>query len=304
MVKRVVDTSFWTDMHVIDSYSVEDKYFNLYLMTNDKTTQAGIYPLPKKVISFETGFTTDVIQVLLDRFSKTYGKILYSEQTQEVTVLHSLQSTILKGGTPVSDLLEAELSRVKDGSLILATYHEMKSFWELSKRKFDKTIQALFEKELFIRGLLLKEEASNHLDYSQIVKGDSPEKSLEKEQSFKQMNPCTESIDTEEQNILTWYVEYIAQRNPESSEKITPENIVCMYYKQIIGHVSPSIERQLLKWQEKMPRSLILEALHRSIKAKNPIVYTATILESWMSAGVKNYEDVINLDKNHTYRRR
>lgn len=48
MVKRVVDTAFWTNMQVIDNYSIEDKYFSLYLMTNDKTTQVGIYPLPKK----------------------------------------------------------------------------------------------------------------------------------------------------------------------------------------------------------------------------------------------------------------
>ena len=27
MVKRVVDTGFWTDMQVMDHYSVEDKYF-------------------------------------------------------------------------------------------------------------------------------------------------------------------------------------------------------------------------------------------------------------------------------------
>lgn len=97
MVKRVVDTNFWTDMQVIDNYSIEDKYFFLYLMTNDKTTQVGIYPLPKKVMSFETGFNSDVIQVLLDRFSENYGRIIYSQETQEVTVLHSLQSTILKG---------------------------------------------------------------------------------------------------------------------------------------------------------------------------------------------------------------
>src|SRR5699024_2189176 len=154
MVKRIVETSFWTDMQVIDHYSVEDKFFYLYLLTNDKSTQIGIYPLPKKVMSFETGFTTDVIQVLIERFSKNYGKILYSEKTQEITLLESLQFSILSGGKPVKDLLEREITKVKDGSLILATYEKMKEHWLHSKRKFDLTIMDLFENEMTSRGIM------------------------------------------------------------------------------------------------------------------------------------------------------
>lgn len=56
MVKRVIDTKFWTDMQVMDHYSVEDKYFALYLLTNGRSTQVGIYSLPQQVMSFETGF--------------------------------------------------------------------------------------------------------------------------------------------------------------------------------------------------------------------------------------------------------
>src|SRR5699024_7338462 len=154
MVKRIVETSFWTDMQVIDQYSVEDKFFYLYLLTNDKSTQIGIYPLPKKVMSFETGFTTDVIQVLIERFSKNYKKILYSEKTQEITLLESLQFSILSGGKPVKDLLEREITKVKDGSLILATYEKMKEHWLHSKRKFDLTIMDLFENEMTSRGIM------------------------------------------------------------------------------------------------------------------------------------------------------
>lgn len=128
MVKRIVDTSFWTDMQVIDNYSVEDKFFYLYLLTNDKTTQVGIYPLPKKVMSFETGFTTDVIQVLLDRFSENYEKIIYSEKTQEITLLDSLEFSVLTGGKPVSDLLDRELTKIRDDDLIRETYKYMKNF--------------------------------------------------------------------------------------------------------------------------------------------------------------------------------
>ncbi|MDN6730992.1 MAG: hypothetical protein L0L39_02290 [Atopostipes suicloacalis] len=158
MVKRIVNTAFWTDIQVIDHYSVEDKYFSLYLMTNDKSTQLGIYSLPKKIMSFETGFTSEVIEVLLNRFSEKYGQIIYSEKTQEVALVNSLSYSILSGGKPVSDLLKREFRLVKDGQLILATYQQMKSFWESSSRTFDHTVQELFENELRKRAILFKEE--------------------------------------------------------------------------------------------------------------------------------------------------
>lgn len=156
MTKRVVDTNFWTDRQVMNHYSVADKFFTLYLLTNGKSTQVGIYSLPKKVMSSETGLTNDVIQVLLNRLTNTYGKILYSEKTQEITILNRLEFSIFTGDKPERDLLERELSKVKDGELIKATYEAMFDFWQTSKRAFDQTIQELFEEELKTRGFFQK----------------------------------------------------------------------------------------------------------------------------------------------------
>ena len=302
MVKRIVDTSFWTDMQVIDQYSVEDKYFSLYLMTNSKTTQVGIYPLPKKVISFETGFTSDVIQVLLDRFSQTYGKILYSQTTQEVSVLHSLQYTILKGGTPVSDLLEKELSAIKDGHLILATYEEMRSFWELSKRRFDQTVKEIFERELQSRQLFpSKNERENELKMYNVIdnlnenKNDNDNDNEESSGTIRGTN----RIHQNEAHAFELYSTYLKQKKPEYSGEITVANIVFVYYEQLIGELHPYIRKQLMTWQNVFPVCLILEALDRSTKAKNPFLYVTSILKNWNEAGVENIQDVIELDKRH-----
>lgn len=148
VVKRIVDTRFWEDSQVLDNYSVEDKYFLLYLMTNPRSSQVGIYALPKKVISFDTGYTVEVINVLIDRFSNTYKNILYSYDTQEIALLNSLKYSIVKGGKPVSDLLIKELSRINDTGLVISTYHNMINFWTGSDRPFDKTVKQLFEDEI------------------------------------------------------------------------------------------------------------------------------------------------------------
>ena len=117
-IKRVVDTQFWTDDKVIEIFSPEDKLFMLYLMTNPHTTQLGIYKVSKKIMAFETGYSTDTISVLLDRFETKYELIKYSNETKEVAIKNYLRHSIIKGGKPVEDLLIKEISMVKDKSLL------------------------------------------------------------------------------------------------------------------------------------------------------------------------------------------
>lgn len=147
-IKRIVDTAFWEDSKVIDKYSVEDKYFLLYLMTNPHTTQVGIYKLPKRLISFETGYTVESVSVILERFESKYSNIVYDYETQEIAVLNSLKYSIVKGGKPVADLLIKELSKINNDELILKVYENLMIFWGRSTRDFDKTVKELFENEL------------------------------------------------------------------------------------------------------------------------------------------------------------
>lgn len=162
VVKRIVDTRFWEDSTVLDNYSVEDKYFLLYLMTNPRSSQVGIYSLPKRVISFDTGYTIEVINVLLDRFCNFYQNIMYSSETQEISLLNSLKYSIVKGGKPVSDLLIKELSRVQDVNLLYATYDNMLEFWMISDRPFDKTVKQCFEVEISKRHQVINTDQSGY----------------------------------------------------------------------------------------------------------------------------------------------
>lgn len=319
MVKRIVDTDFWSNMDVLDNYSVEDKFFALYLMTNAKSTQVGIYSLPKKIISFETGFTTEVIQVLLDRFSSKYGQILYSEETQEITLLRSLEYSIIKGGKPVSDLLERELRNIQDGRLILSTYQIMKDFWESSKRKFDHTIQEIFEGELINRELLIP-------DYENDNQNDN-EKDNEKDNDNKDDNDKKNDNDNEgsysanhspeevlnrganrqlliaedkslsEEAHIKKYLEFLKFRNPSFEQPMNTEGILAICYKELFGELSLYIQKKIEKWEEVLPKSVILEAFTRSVNKSKPIYYISTIINNWLDLGVTNLCDVSSLDE-------
>jgi len=292
MVKRIVDTAFWTDMQVIDNYSVEDKFFYLYLLTNDKSTQLGIYSLPKKVMSFETGFTTDVIQVLLERFSETYKKIRYSEDTQEVTILESLQFSVLTGGKPVQDLLEREMSKIKDDALILATYESMKQFWQLSKRKFDQTIMALFEKELTSREVSFTKRETQKQNQKQKQSHSHTHLHSQSQHHNQESSPTSR-----EKSLVDRYIHAIKESSLHSDRHITYENILEVFYEEMIGRITPEVTVRFEKWEAIYPKSFILEALHRSIKAKKPIAYAASIIKKWQDQGVTTYQDIIALDR-------
>ena len=121
-IKRIVDTDFWLDDKVVDMFSPEDKLFFLYLMTNPHTTQLGIYQINRRVMAFEIGYSTDSINVLLDRFENDYKVIRYSKTTSEVAIKNYLRHSIIKGGKPVQDLLVKEINHVKDKSLLQFVY--------------------------------------------------------------------------------------------------------------------------------------------------------------------------------------
>lgn len=302
MVKRIVDTAFWQAMQVIDHYSVEDKYFYLYLMTNPMSTQVGIYALPKKVMSFETGYTSDVIQVLLDRFSQSYKKIIYSEKTQEITLLDSLKVSVLTGGKPVSNLMIRELTSVKDPDLILATYERMKDFWDISNRQFDHTIKEFFEKELERRELSVTSHSDNqNQKQSQKQKqnqihNQNHNQSHNHNQDSYSMTRGTSREKVDEMGFLDDYANYLKKAYPELEENITSENLVCMYYKLVVGDWSPLVKNQLRAWEKAFPTSLILEALSRSLNANHILPYAGKILENWELAGVRTYKDVVALE--------
>lgn len=133
-IKRIVDTGFWTDDKVMVEFSPEDKLFMLYLLTNPHTTQLGVYKILPKQMAFELGYSSDTINVLLDRFETKYNIVRYSKATSEIAVRNYLKYSIVKGGKPVLDLLTREANRVKDKSL-LAYIEESASLSENSTVK-------------------------------------------------------------------------------------------------------------------------------------------------------------------------
>ena len=126
-IKRIVDTSFWTDGKV-DEFTPEDKYFMLYLLTNPFSTQLGIYEISLKQVAFQLGYSVDAVRSLLDRFENKYQMIQFSKETNEVAIKNFLRHSIVKGGAPVRDCLIKELRKVKNTDLIAFVFSHVKAY--------------------------------------------------------------------------------------------------------------------------------------------------------------------------------
>lgn len=157
-LKRVVDTRFWNQVDVMERYSSQDKLFALYLMTCPRSTQLGIYSLPKRVIAFDMSLDDAQVGQLLARFQDDYQVIAYSDQTQEVAILDFLTYSLVKGGQPVERLLRNQAEDVRDSQLLVKVFQHLASYYEHSHRLIDQLSQEVLATELKRRQELGSEE--------------------------------------------------------------------------------------------------------------------------------------------------
>lgn len=71
--QRYISTSFWDD-EWIQTLDPSEKLLYLYYMTNPLTNIAGVYKIAPRRISFDTGFNTETINYIMQKFEKA-GKV-------------------------------------------------------------------------------------------------------------------------------------------------------------------------------------------------------------------------------------
>ncbi len=107
---RQVQVSFWQDAFVLD-LTPEEKYFYIYLMTNSKASQIGVYELPMRIMEMETGYNRETVEKLINRFIE-YEKIDYHEPTREI-ILFNWAKHNWNNSPKVVARVEKELAEIK-----------------------------------------------------------------------------------------------------------------------------------------------------------------------------------------------
>lgn len=87
-VYRNISMDFWTDSKVVDDFTPEDRYFHIYILTNPHTNLCGCYEVSLKQIANETGYNTDTVLRLIDRFQNVHRTLEYCKETKEILILN------------------------------------------------------------------------------------------------------------------------------------------------------------------------------------------------------------------------
>jgi hypothetical protein len=145
-VYRQIQTAFWQDDFVLQ-LTPEEKYFYLYLLTNSKTKQCGIYQLPRPIIIIETGYNQETVEKLLNRFID-YGKIIYSPMTKEIGIVNWPKYNPMES-PKIKACVVKELKEVKDKTLIMKVYGRAEIFLteNSSRYRMEGVSQEAEEKE-------------------------------------------------------------------------------------------------------------------------------------------------------------
>ncbi|PGA41655.1 replication protein, partial [Bacillus toyonensis] len=144
-VYRPVQVSYWQDAFVLD-LTPEEKYFYLYLMTNSKTSQSGIYELPLRVIEMDTGYNRETVEKLLERFAD-YGKIHYNKKTKEILLINWLKFNAITNMNIEKCVLK-EIQNIKCEDFLIDFYEtclELEQQQDFKIPRIKEYFQARFE---------------------------------------------------------------------------------------------------------------------------------------------------------------
>lgn len=97
---------------------LDDKLFYLYLLTNPKTTQIGVYKITKKEMVFGLGFNIESINSLICRFIEHHKLIKYDEVIRELAIKNWGKYNLNKGGKPIIDCITKEFKEVQNIELV------------------------------------------------------------------------------------------------------------------------------------------------------------------------------------------
>lgn len=266
---RQIHTEFWQDGFVLD-LTPEEKYFYIYLMTNSKTTQCGIYELPKRIIETETGYNRETVDKLLQRFID-YGKIIYHEPTREIMIVNWIKYNWINS-PKVLALIDKELKQIKN-------------------------------KEFVYRFIEICRDLGYRIDTLSIYKEYSIQEKNNKSDSIKGSIPYQYPINTvgidlgEEQQQEQEKEQEIEKEKEEEQEKESVSEIIKFWDENGFGVNNIHAKNQLLSWLDDSPfpepKSMILKAMSIACENnKRRLNYVEGILRNWINDSILTIKEV------------
>ncbi|SDN63448.1 DnaD domain-containing protein [Bacillus sp. OK048] len=291
---RKVRFDFWVDP-IISEMTPEDRYFYLYLLTNQCTTQIGIYKITKRQIAFDMGYSIESVHSLMERFIQHHQLIRYNPETRELAIKNWGETNFDKAGKPMIDCIVSELKDVKDTSLLQFVLesikkHEFRSLYESFLKK-DKEVSGRDENDTYLAPKW--EETDDTLTNRNTIRGQEEEKEEEKEKEKQQdgLQPIIDRNPNSKHHLLN------------NQKLVGVKEIVEFWDNNGFGFTNENAKDQLLSWLDDsrflQPAAVILKALNIACaNNKRRLNYVVGILRNWENESLLSVEEIDSYQEN------
>ena len=280
---RKIHTEFWNDPKVVEEMTPEDKYFFLYLLTNDNTTQIGIYQITKKQMAFDMGYSPETINSLLERFLHQHKLIQYNAETREIAINNWGKYNLDRGGKPMVDCVKSELEKVKD--------------WKLAQRVAEGVetpgIKEAFRKYLESKGVTFPDG-----DDTSTTRGENNEEITRNEETpLNQGFDDTSTIRGTSGGQEEVKEEVKEEEQQQEKEQEDVRSIVQCWDNNGFGLNNMQAKQSLLLWlddsQFPNPAEMIMKAMDIACASNNRhLKYLEGILRNWQNQSLLTLVEV------------
>lgn len=261
-IYRQVHTTIWQDNWVSELEPL-DKLLWLYLLTNSKTTQSGVYEFSERYACFETGMSRKEVSDALQRFIKA-GRIRYNQANSEIMVTNWLKFNSARS-PKVAAVIDKELGSVKTRDFAA---------------EIIKTCQ---QYEYPIRAKLADlDTVSDGENNVSIPYGYSTD-------TITQPEPSPEPSPSQNQNH---------HQQSEHADAADPRPSI-NFYQENLGVIPPILMEQVADWVKDMGNELVIEAITRAVAAEKGWSYAQGILRNWSKKKIHTLDQVKSEDVAH-----
>jgi len=295
---RMVRTDFWKNPMVSEEMTLEEKYFFLYLLTNPHTTQIGIYKITKKTMAFDTGFSIDCIDSLMDKMINHYQMIRYNSQTREIALKNWGKYNLYKGGKPVMDCIISELKEVEDTTLITYVANN------INKDEIIAIFMSYCEKEKPYDEEIMEVD-EEEMDSSQL---NDPSAEVSETEEYIEDTLSKQKKDTKQPQPSSTIENSIeADISIHSEQKRDAVKAIVTFWDQNgFGLSNVNAKEQLLCWLDDSrfmnPKEIILKAMQIACSNnKRSLNYVVGILKNWQNQALLTADEIDLYTSNKRY---
>ena len=254
-VYRHIHIDYWQDGFVLD-LTPEEKYFYIYLMTNSKTSQCGIYELPKRIIETETGYNRETVDKLLNRFID-YKKIVYCEETREVFLMNWIKHNKIVS-PKVKKCVYEELKKIKSMDMVNLFFKQCEGYGYTLDKSEIKINMGMDRVSIPIP------EVESNFEYGYVEKEKEKQKEKEKKEEKETETEVSHSVG--------------------SFKKLYEENI---------GLINGVVAEWLIEISQTIDYNLFKKAIEIATdRGKCNKGYVSGIIKQWLDNNIRTYDDL------------